>query len=316
MAAYYTWGEIWQTFQDSEVDLELEDFVDKDEAREWANEAIDEIEAEILTLYEDYFLTLEELDFNVGQDEVPLPENIYAMKIRAIWYKGGQTSSFAQVTSVADAALGVLGVADGSLFSVGQRLLLKLGSEPSVAYYVTAAGATDVTLSDTFGGSPVDLSLMTTAGLFYTTQTASSDYYEMVRIRDWRKFREYRNSREADQDTLDYRYFIVNRTVGSPVIKVTPVVRLTAVGAAEIWYIRNANRLFVDDDICDIPEAVRFIYDHLKVRTYMKEQHPALQLAVAAREGTKQRIIETLAAMVPDAANEIEMDTTHYEDSN
>lgn len=270
MAAYYTWGEIWQTFQDSEVDLELEDFVDKDEAREWANEAIDEIEAEILTLYEDYFLTLQELDFNAGQDEVALPSNIYAMKIRSLWYKGGATTSLDTVTSVTSAADGILGVSTPANFSVAQRVLLKLGTAPSTAYYVTDVTASTVTLSDVFGGDPADLSLMTTAGLFYEIATTNNDYYEMKRIRDWHKFRTYRNSREADQDTLDYAYFLVNRTVGAPTIKVTPVVRQTAVGAAEVWYIRNANRLFSDDDICDIPEAVRFIYDHLKVRTYMK----------------------------------------------
>src|SRR5688500_12759195 len=112
MATYNTWNEIWETFASSEVDLDLEDFVLKGEAREWANEAIDEIEADIHTIYEDYFLTLADLDFNLGQDELPLPDNIYAMKIRAMWFKGGSATVLAAVTSVASSASGELGVAD------------------------------------------------------------------------------------------------------------------------------------------------------------------------------------------------------------
>lgn len=315
---YLTWLQIYQKMA-AELDLELEDFETKEQLAGYANDAIAEIEAEIHTIYEDYFLTLGYLDFQLGQDEVPLPADLYAMKVRSIWFKSGSATALASVTAVTSADVGILGVDSSALLSVNQQILLKEGSEPSTAFYVTdIPDATHVELSATFGGEPADLGepVYTTAARIHPITNNDQDFYELERLRDWRKFQQYRLARELDSSTLDYRYFVINRTQGRPAIKITPVPRESRVGAAEIWYIRNANRLLLDDDICDIPEFVQFIYDHIRVKVYEDEQHPALALAITDKTATKRRMTETLTAMVPDTANTIELDTSHYEESN
>lgn len=229
MATYYTWLQIYNQIVASELDLEDEDFVDKDELRIFANQAIEEAEAEIHTIHEDYFLNKTTLDFVTTEDEILLPDDIYAMKIRSLWYT------------------------NGSLF------------------------------------------------------------YEIKRIRDWKKFVEYRFARQISDDSQLYVYFITNPTAGAPVIKLTPASRESGT-FGEIWYLRAAKRLTFDDDICDIPEFIQFVYDHVRTKVYEKEQHPALPKALADKEATRRRMVETLTAMVPDADNEIEPDFTSYEE--
>lgn len=87
MANYYTWAEIYAHLKTGELDLEAagdEDLADEEELKKYANEAIDEAEALIHSLYEDYFLTRTFLSPEPEVEEIPLPANIYAMKIRGI----------------------------------------------------------------------------------------------------------------------------------------------------------------------------------------------------------------------------------------
>ena len=55
----------------------------------YINEAIRECEADIHTIYEDYFLAVTSVTFTVGQEEVPIPSNIYAHKIRRFIFEKG-----------------------------------------------------------------------------------------------------------------------------------------------------------------------------------------------------------------------------------
>lgn len=72
-----------------ETDLEDEVFVEEDELTDYINEAIDEAEATIIGLYEDYFLTNEYMDIVSGTSEYELPSDIYANKIRRVVYDDG-----------------------------------------------------------------------------------------------------------------------------------------------------------------------------------------------------------------------------------
>lgn len=74
-----------------DLDLQDEIFIDPDEMMAYANEAIDEAEAEILGLYEDYFLTSSSLALVAGTAEYSLPSDIYCHKIRAVIYRNGTT---------------------------------------------------------------------------------------------------------------------------------------------------------------------------------------------------------------------------------
>jgi len=69
--------------------LEDEDFVQPDELTDYINEAIDEAEAEVHGLYEDYFLCRSTITLVSGTSEYALPTSIYAHKIRRITYRRG-----------------------------------------------------------------------------------------------------------------------------------------------------------------------------------------------------------------------------------
>jgi len=93
---YWQWSEI-KTKIEQECDLEDEDFVRASELLSYANEAIDEAEAEIHTLYEDYFLKKVDIPV-IGNDEFfALPTympDIYADKIRRIIFTTGGSTTY------------------------------------------------------------------------------------------------------------------------------------------------------------------------------------------------------------------------------
>lgn len=87
---YKTYLEI-RTKVEEDLDLQDELFIQDSELLGYCNEAIDEAEAEIHTIYEDYFLTYDYISLVNGQEEYDLPSNIYANKIRGIVYSDGAT---------------------------------------------------------------------------------------------------------------------------------------------------------------------------------------------------------------------------------
>ena len=72
-----------------DLDLTEEDFVTENEMIGYFNSAIDEAEAEIHTLAEDYFLTYTTVATVLGSSEYSLPSDVYAQKIRALIYANG-----------------------------------------------------------------------------------------------------------------------------------------------------------------------------------------------------------------------------------
>ncbi len=72
-----------------EHDLEDETFIGEDEILGYYNDAVDEAEAEIHGIYEDYFLTSAKLPLVIDTDEYSLPADIYANKLRRVIYSNG-----------------------------------------------------------------------------------------------------------------------------------------------------------------------------------------------------------------------------------
>ena len=83
---YWTWAEIKDKVQ-RDLDLEGEVFINETELLGYANEAIDEVERQIHTLYDDYFLTRSQITLVSGQETYDLPADIYANKIRSVIYR-------------------------------------------------------------------------------------------------------------------------------------------------------------------------------------------------------------------------------------
>lgn len=225
---FWTWSEI-RTKVENECDLQDETFVRSDELLEYVNEAIDEAEAEIHSLYEDYFLTSSDIPVVAADQLLALPTDIYAHKIRRI------------------------------IFSTG----------------------------------------------------GNGQVYTVDRLQDWKKF-EVKAVADAYNTTDLYQWFMVNSTPGEPKIQVVPALR--EAGTMKVWYLRNANRLYTDTDICDIPEFINFIFSHMKVKVYEKEGNPMLEEALQKLAMERERMSGTLAQMVPDAQNEVEMDTRLYDE--
>ncbi len=114
-----------------------------------------------------------------------------------------------------------------------------------------------------------------------------------------------------------YRYILENSAPGESNIGhrfyPTPVANETDVITR--FYIRNANRLVVDADICDIPEFVNYIFAHVKYNVAKKEKlGQDIQIAAAHLEAERKLMEGTLMTMVPDGDNKILMDTSHYDD--
>jgi hypothetical protein len=85
----WTYGEVLDKVE-VDLDLQDEDFVQPDEMVGYCNEAIDEAEAEIHKIHEDYFLTNSPITMVSGQTTgYSLPSDIYANKIRKLMYENG-----------------------------------------------------------------------------------------------------------------------------------------------------------------------------------------------------------------------------------
>jgi hypothetical protein len=85
---YWTWAEI-KAKVEADLGLEDEDMVSADEMLAYGNESIDEAEAEIHTINEDYFLTQGTVSLVSGTDSYDMPTDIYANKVRQIVYRNG-----------------------------------------------------------------------------------------------------------------------------------------------------------------------------------------------------------------------------------
>jgi hypothetical protein len=86
----WTYGEAKLKIQ-RDLDLLEETFIGEEEMLSYFNDAIDEAEAEIHNLFEDYFLTEADITLVNGTDRYSMPADIYANKIRFLWYNDGQS---------------------------------------------------------------------------------------------------------------------------------------------------------------------------------------------------------------------------------
>ena len=89
---------------------------------------------------------------------------------------------------------------------------------------------------------------------------------------------------------------LVNQTPGNPQIEIIP--KAYEAGSMEIWYLRNANRLVLDTDVCDIPEFINFIFAHVRMKAYGKEGHPGYQEALERLERERERMNAVLTSRI------------------
>lgn len=228
---FWTLAEIKDKIK-KDLDLQSEVFIEDDELEGYINEGIDEAEAEIHTIYEDYFIKSGYISLTADGQYYDLPSDIYAQKIRKIIYSDGQSQT-----------------------------------------------------------------------------------YEISRIPESDKFSDIALT-ERFRSTEFYRYLLVNETPGSPQIYLVPASRETSSDRARIWYLRNANRLEADTDVCDIPEFVHFVIAFAKLRCLEKEGHPGTVYWDNQMERQRRLMINTLTGMVVDGENKIEPEMMHYDEQS
>lgn len=85
---YPTFSDI-ETRVRRELDIIDEPLVTQAEIMSYVNQAIDSAEAEIHTLYEDYFLKKGSINLVTNQSDYSLPSDIYGDKIRGVVYNSG-----------------------------------------------------------------------------------------------------------------------------------------------------------------------------------------------------------------------------------
>ncbi len=218
---------------EQDLDLEGEDFIQDTEMLGYINEAIDEAEAEIHTIYEDYFLTRAFVSVTAGTNSYVLPDNIYAQKIRKIMYRDG------------------------------------------------------------------------------------SRIYPIARIAQMAMFEDIEVDEQYGGNSSEYRYYLMNDAANDGTrLCFSPPMQDTGAEIVRMYYLRNANRLAVSADRCDIPEAVGFVIAYAKWKCVAKEDPQRAMLEEGKTEKQRKSMIDTLTNRVPDNDTLIEMDTSAYEDMN
>lgn len=138
--------------------------------------------------------------------------------------------------------------------------------------------------------------------------------YPIHRLRGTKAFMNFTDlNATSSSDYLSYLIFN-DTAAGGDKISFAPVP--TVSGAyITMFYIRNANQLVADSDICDIPEFINFVLQFVKDKCINKERMtPDAPESEALKQ---QRILmtSTLAGRVEDGNNTVQQDLSHYEES-
>jgi hypothetical protein len=140
--------------------------------------------------------------------------------------------------------------------------------------------------------------------------------YEIRRIRNYDKFRKI-----AEGDAIsgaDLAYIMINdNSTDGPKIRWTPAPKETNATAVTCWFLRETKELSADADVCDVPEAIDYIFAHMKGSCLAKENGgiiPAEQQAKIDKAAAE--LVDDLTNMTPDNDNVLEADFSHYEEHN
>jgi hypothetical protein len=318
----WTYGEMDDKVR-VDLDLQDEDFVTPDEMVGYANEAIDEAEATIHTLgaEEEYFLKRGFLALVTDQAQYSLPSDIYAMKIRGIIYQNGPD------------IYPINRIRRSKKF----ELLANLQESP------TDTQAYRYFLHNPSAGLGVQMELVpaareTTGGTFTVTIAAPGVFTKANH--GWANGQAVRLQTSGALPTglqEEKTYYVVNAATNTFELSLTAGGgSITTSGGqsgthqvgiwparAEIWYIRNANRVPLvsagsqgasDATVIDIPEFANFVMQAMRVRCLQKEGDPRLQDELAILQQQRKMMVDTLTDVVPDDDNTVQADFSAYEE--
>lgn len=152
---------------------------------------------------------------------------------------------------------------------------------------------------------PSDIYASKVSKIFYVN---GAKKYEVFRNRDLREL-------PWIQAGEDYKYLILNLTAGVTWrFYPTP---LEDGAYIQRYYIRNVRKMTTSTDASntlELPEAVNFVYAHVRQKVYEKEGNPNLQKATEDLKLQHDLMVQNLQEMVPDDNNAIMPDFSCYED--
>lgn len=302
MSLLYTWSTALNKITE-DCDLVNEPFITTDEVLGYFNEAIEAAETAVHTLgIEDtYFLSWDFIYLNPAQSTYNFPADIYANKIRKMFY-----SNPTAVTVVT----GTLSTSNTTISNIATTGLVQgmaiFGTGIPTTTKVVSVAATSIVISNT----------PTAAG------ANSLSFVNLQPVYGARRY-EVRKIRNL-ADTMyfypgdDYRFIIynLNQASGGNQINLYPTPQETG-PLIMSEYIREAHRLTSSltdaNNVIEIPESMNFIFQHVKW-SIAKKRRIAEIIQVEAAERDKQYALmqETLREMVPDENNKVQLDLSAY----
>ncbi len=185
--------------------------------------------------------------------------------------------------------------------------------------YFLKFGFLQINTGDDITNLPSDIYGHKVRGITYDD---GSLIYEIKRVRGMHLFNKIANAQHFSNSDDYYQYMMINQTPGATAqIQWYPDFRVTTTATGtdglpqvKCWYIRQANRLVAETDICDIPEFYHFVIKFAKWMVLLKEGHPNMVAAKSELDFQRNLMIDTLSNMVPDKDSEIVPDLTMYTD--
>jgi hypothetical protein len=304
MSLLYSWSMILNKIQE-DCDLINEPFISTDELLGYANEAIESSETAVHTLgIEDtYFLAWDFIYLNPAQSTYKLPTDIYANKIRKMYYCNPPSSVTTTGTLVSGSAAVTVASATGLVAGMAA-----FGTGVPQTTKVVSVVGTTVTLSKsvTASGSPT-LTFVSLQPIYGGRQ------YEV------RKIRNLENTNYAYASD-DYSFTIYNlpQEAGGNQLNLYPTPSADSGPVIKLLYIREIRRLtnsLTDPyNVCELPECTNYIFAYMKWKIEVKRRISDTSIA-AKRDDVKAEYVllqETFKEMVPDGNNKIQMDLSSY----
>lgn len=324
-----------------------EEFVTASEMIGYYNDAILDARAEILNVYEDYFLDWEYLYCSAGDPEVELPPNVWANKIRAVTYTEGalryKVARIKNYHKFEKIMWGEYPVNNTDFYSY-YLMNSRPGRERIIFVPTPQFSTVDENLPGAFtplkcwflrqpNRIPVLLEWCcrvksTSSAVFSVADEATiqSDLWDLAETGQAIKFTASSANNLPVELTSGTTYYLVKTgTSGQVSIATTKAnalagttLTLTApVANGVVQTYLQANQNIIDNTPVDLPEFVNFIQAWVRVRVYDKLKDP---VGMASAEKmllqAKTQMVDSLTQRVPDDDDTISGDFSHYDESS
>lgn len=140
-----------------------------------------------------------------------------------------------------------------------------------------------------------------------------NDVYEIKKSRSPKRELMYEMLTSSTGTSDEITWYPTNKAGEGRKIRLTPADALS--GNIVIGYIRNANVLVSDADVCDIDEFSKVVEQHAKTQAYLKDGDPRAADSAQLEEFYNNKMKRSLQDMAADGDNEMEIDMSFYEES-